>query len=96
MPGPGWHKDPNDASQWRYWDGQQWTEHYAPRPPGSDTSTSDDGLVTAGWICAILIPLVGLIIGLVLISRGDSDQGGWIAAVSVAVSLFAGFVLFAI
>jgi hypothetical protein len=25
--------DPNDLSRWRWWDGVQWTEHYAPRKP---------------------------------------------------------------
>ena len=27
-----WYPDPVDASQYRYWDGQQWTEHRAPAP----------------------------------------------------------------
>jgi hypothetical protein len=27
-----WYPDPHDASQLRYWDGQQWTEHRAPNP----------------------------------------------------------------
>lgn len=26
---PGWHPDPHDPSRLRYWDGQQWTDHYA-------------------------------------------------------------------
>ena len=30
-PGAGWFVDPVQAAQWRYWDGQQWTEHVAPR-----------------------------------------------------------------
>ncbi|HLM25733.1 MAG TPA: DUF2510 domain-containing protein [Thermoleophilaceae bacterium] len=35
--GPGWHPDPWNAAQQRWWDGQQWTEHVqgsaAPPPP---------------------------------------------------------------
>lgn len=27
----GWHPDPHNAAQWRYWDGTQWTEYRAPR-----------------------------------------------------------------
>jgi hypothetical protein len=27
----GWHPDPHDASQWRYWNGSAWTEHRSPR-----------------------------------------------------------------
>jgi len=36
----GWHPDPGGSGQQRYWDGTQWTEHYAPmqayaqQPPG--------------------------------------------------------------
>jgi hypothetical protein len=30
-PPSGWYADPVDAMQWRYWDGQQWTGHVAPR-----------------------------------------------------------------
>lgn len=26
----GWHPDPHDPSQLRYWDGSQWTDHRAP------------------------------------------------------------------
>lgn len=31
LPPADWHEDPNDPTQWRYWDGQQWTNHTAPR-----------------------------------------------------------------
>lgn len=29
----GWYPDAADAVLLRYWDGEQWTEHTAPRPP---------------------------------------------------------------
>jgi hypothetical protein len=29
----GWYVDPQDATQFRYWDGGQWTEHRSPRGP---------------------------------------------------------------
>jgi hypothetical protein len=28
----GWYADPSGSGQQRYWDGTQWTEHYAPAP----------------------------------------------------------------
>jgi Protein of unknown function (DUF2510) len=31
----GWYVDPQDAAQFRYWDGAQWTEHRSPRGPTS-------------------------------------------------------------
>jgi hypothetical protein len=30
---PGWHPDPQDASSLRYFDGNSWTGHTAPRHP---------------------------------------------------------------
>jgi hypothetical protein len=30
---PGWHPDPYDASSLRYFDGNSWTGHTAPRHP---------------------------------------------------------------
>ncbi len=31
----GWFVDPQDATQFRYWDGAQWTEHRSPRGPAT-------------------------------------------------------------
>ena len=30
LPAPNWYPDPADPQQWRYWDGQTWTDHHAP------------------------------------------------------------------
>jgi hypothetical protein len=32
-PAAAWYPDPEDATQLRYWDGEQWTEHRAPAQP---------------------------------------------------------------
>jgi hypothetical protein len=34
-PPANWYVDPEDASQWRYWDGATWTGHRAPRTEAS-------------------------------------------------------------
>ena len=39
----GWFVDPQDATQFRYWDGTAWTEHRSPRGP-----TTTDQLNQAG------------------------------------------------
>lgn len=31
IPPADWYTDPEDDRQYRYWDGESWTEHYAPR-----------------------------------------------------------------
>ncbi|MXW61321.1 MAG: DUF2510 domain-containing protein [Acidimicrobiaceae bacterium] len=31
LPPPNWYTDPDDESQYRYWDGSVWTDHRAPR-----------------------------------------------------------------
>src|SRR5437773_363809 len=79
----GWYPNPNGAGQ-RYWDGQRWTEHVsadqtATQAPGTTPAAApgamvkdprNDTLVVVGYIGA-LVPLVGLIVGLVLRSRRD-------------------------
>jgi hypothetical protein len=58
-PAAGWYPDPEDATQQRYWDGTQWTEHRAPlsggqapvtgQPPaGGGFSASGGGFSTGG------------------------------------------------
>lgn len=44
-----------------------------------------DGASHVGYALAVLVPVVGLLVGLALIVRGDSD-GPWIVAFSVAAA----------
>src|SRR4051794_3491474 len=36
----GWFVDPQDATQFRYWDGSQWTDHRSPRGPAATDQVS--------------------------------------------------------
>ncbi|MBJ7347866.1 MAG: DUF2510 domain-containing protein [Thermoleophilaceae bacterium] len=64
--------------------------HYQPQvagsfgPPqvGADRSQDRSTLLTVGWICSFLAPLIGVIIGCMLKSRGE-DRGKWIIITSV-------------
>ncbi|MEZ5184763.1 MAG: DUF2510 domain-containing protein [Candidatus Nanopelagicales bacterium] len=70
----GWYPDPEQAGQQRYWDGQQWTDNYAPgvaaqtvaippRKPGISTGGKAVIGIGAGVLliggCAALVSSVG-------------------------------------
>ena len=56
---PDWYPDPDDDSRYRYWDGEKWTEHYAPRrldgtntndlPSAVGTQHADPSAKGGGW-----------------------------------------------
>jgi hypothetical protein len=62
-------------------------------PPGAVQANRLPPLVVAGYILAVVMPLAGLIVGVVLLTRPPKSmmkQGMWIIAVSVVI----GFVFF--
>ncbi|HUC00661.1 MAG TPA: DUF2510 domain-containing protein [Solirubrobacterales bacterium] len=85
----GWYLDPEEAPRQRYWDGSAWTEDTYTEPPGDVEDPRNDTLVTIGWFTALFLPLIGLIIGFVLSSRGDR-RGAQVIMVAVVVILIIG------
>lgn len=80
---------------------------YAGAPPGWGTPNFDpamyqpviverkkegEGLVVAGWVCAILFPLIGLIIGCVIAARPDS-RGKWVIIASIGMMILSWYIL---
>ncbi|SDC21749.1 Protein of unknown function [Nocardioides lianchengensis] len=62
----------------RYWDGKRWTDHIAPatnQPPVATTEADRSGLIAAGIVTSILIPIIGGIIGIVLIAKDRVGPG---------------------
>lgn len=59
-----------------YWDGSKWV---MPSPPPTNS-----GVLTAGWLCAVFIPVIGLVLGLTQINR--SREGLWIVLTSVGAA----------
>ena len=54
LPPPDWYTDPEDESQYRYWDGVTWTEHRAPRHsrPDGETESGSGQLRRPGQLIA--------------------------------------------
>jgi hypothetical protein len=90
MAPPGWYVDPAGLGQ-RYWDGGSWTGHVAPIAP----QTVDVGHVAragdwiGGVLLSLIIPIVGLIAGIVYVARGGPRaRCGWMCiGLSIAASL---------
>lgn len=92
----GWYPHPSMVDTQRYWDGQRWTDHIAPATPARDyefdaalaqagAPPEHGGLVAAGYITALLLPLVGFIIGIVLLWK---RPGHGVAAMVLSVMAF--------
>jgi hypothetical protein len=85
----GWYSDPDEPATRRYWDGDEWTDwtdQTYERNLNRDKDSRNDTLVIIGWITAVLIPIVGLILGIVVATRGDK-RGTWVIVGSIVVFL---------
>lgn len=76
----GWYPDPTQAQTQRYWDGDAWTSSRAPALPAQSHT-----MVTLGWVFALLVPIVGLVLGILVADR--HREGTWIIAVSIVSGL---------
>lgn len=83
----GWYALPNDPTTERYWDGENWTNSYQPARAGRVGADGKEqeatGVVVAGYIFAVLMPIVGFIIGLTQINR--NRHGIWVVLLSIVV-----------
>ena len=58
--------------------------HYFVRNGGPDSSDgASTGLITAGYITGFLLPIVGIILGIVVMVKGSGGQGGGIIGFSI-------------
>jgi hypothetical protein len=91
----GWYDDPNQSGGRRYYDGENWTDQFTPPPDpalakkGEEKEQHATGTVIAGYIFAVIMPLVGFIIGLTQINR--NRHGLWVVLLSIAA--FFGWVI---
>jgi hypothetical protein len=91
LPPAAWYQDPENAGGMRYWDGGRWTEHRTDYLAAPAPKPVSDGLVAAGYIFAFLIPVVGVVIGVIVMGRKNS-HGRWILILSLL--FMAAFVAF--
>jgi hypothetical protein len=102
QPPAGWYSDPDVPGGQRYWDGASWTQHVvAPSPPPMSGTRQDPiytapakeqeatGTIIAGYVFAVIFPIVGFVIGLTQINR--NRHGIWV--VCAAVAAFIGWII---
>jgi len=84
---PGWHPQPDGRE--RYWNGDQWTEHFraaAPLPPPPPPASPGSGVPS--WAKAAGLLFGGFLLGLVFGALGSgSDDSGTTAAPPTVTSV---------
>lgn len=86
LPAPGWYRDPELTATQRYWDGSRWTAHRAPL--AAQTKERGAGaLVVVGYVTALLLPIIGFILGTVLLVRRQTGHGLAVVVISLAVGI---------
>lgn len=89
-PQAGWYLDP-EGNGHRYWNGSSWTGHIAPpedpEPEGGHVAKTGDWI--GGVLLSLMLPLVGLIAGIVYVARGgERARCGWMCiGLSLAATL---------
>lgn len=80
-PPAGWNTDPDDPSQYRYWDGDNWTEHRAPKdlekppPPGGAPSPGQGpDAAEEKRKAALGFVIIGVIVVVALAMCGGEDE----------------------
>jgi hypothetical protein len=101
----GWHDDPDDPTQLRYWDGQQWTDQRSPKggqagaQPVAGQQQKTNGMAVASLVLGILslflaiLAIPGLIFGLVArnqIAERPNEGGAGMALAGIICSVVFG------
>jgi hypothetical protein len=75
----GWYPNPTGEGQ-RYWDGSAWLDATTPAEPAVKTRW-----IVLGYVGAVVFPIVGLIVGAYLITKGLRGHGIAVVLISVAI-----------
>lgn len=77
-PPAAWYDDPEDPTQYRYWDGANWTDHRSPKTPPRPATRADDesawnifpyafNAIGSTWRNLLLISIPNLIMSVVVL-----------------------------
>jgi hypothetical protein len=66
----GWYPDPLKESDLRWWNGNEWASHVRPFD-----MEGPDKLTIWGIILGVFLPIVGMLIGVVLLTRNKVGPG---------------------
>ena len=86
LPPPDWYIDPENHRQYRYWDGEKWTDHRAPREAGHEgvrpvgaLVSETFSMITRRWqsyVIVVLVAAVATLIGFGFAYAGASELLG--------------------
>jgi Protein of unknown function (DUF2510) len=82
LPPPGWDPDPQQLKTRRYWNGKPWTDQR--EPVAEDGGAAPGWMLVVGYLTALLLPLVGLIVGVVLLGHRAIGHGIAMVGISIA------------
>ena len=88
LPPADWYPNPNDDRQYRYWDGESWTEHYAPRRIGNKPRPTGElindsvAMLRRHWRVYIAVAAVGAVVAAIVTELGSR---AWIDSIDRAL-----------
>ena len=99
LPPAGWYPDPEGSGQQRFWDGANWSDQLAPPQQqaqqvvgGRVKDDRNNWLAAWGYLTAVLLPIVGIIIAIVLYNRNDS-RGTPVLITSIVVIVVSAIII---
>jgi hypothetical protein len=82
LPAADWYPDPAGSGKERYWDGAAWTGELQGKPAGGSGALGILGLLTALFVAPI-----GIVIGLLLVAKGQRKDGWIVVGIGSAILL---------
>lgn len=85
-PPPGWYPHPEMPQTVRFWDGATWTGQVAPMNGVQSVDDEPTLVIALGWVGAFLIPIAGIVCGIILMTKDRQAHGAAMLVVSLAAS----------